>query len=376
MGSLKRQLVFQFLCETVLLTVLATLMSIAITPWLLHIFSAYVPEGIHFNPFDQPGLFVFIGSLILLVSLLSGFYPALVLSGYKPVLVLKNLAYANTSRSRRVWIRKTLTITQFVIAQFFIIATIVVGKQIRFSLNKDMGFKKDAIIFFETPFNYHHPNNKQFVLQEKLKSIPGIQRMSLAGSPPANDGLNMSTMKAINKSGKEIETSVEVKQADTAYFDVYKMKLVAGRNLQQSDTLREYIVNESYARFLGFRDPAEMVGHLIGQGSGNIPVVGVIADFHTKSLHSSIQPLVITSEAKFHHTFHIALPPKGENTDNWKKTIASIGVAWKQVYPDEEFNYEFFDESIAKFYKKEQDTANLLNWSAGLAIFISCLGLL
>jgi putative ABC transport system permease protein len=104
--------------------------------------------------------------------------------------------------------------------------------------------------------------------------------------------------------------------------------------------------------------------------------VGVMADIHTKSLHAPIQPLAFCSEEKQHSTFHIALPPKGENTDGWKKTIAAIGHAWKEVYPDEEFNYEFFDETIAKFYKAEQDTANLLNWSTGLAIFISCLGLL
>jgi putative ABC transport system permease protein len=376
MGSSKWQLVSQFLSETVLLTSLATIVSIALTPWLLKIFSAYIPEGLHFDPFQQPGLFIFIIGLILVVSLLSGFYPALILSGYKPVLVLKNLAYANTAQSRRVWVRKTLTVLQFVIAQFFIIATMVVGKQIRFSLNKDMGFKKDAIINFNVPYNRQHPDNKQFVLQEKLKSIPGIQKLSLAGPPPATNGIDISTLKAINKAGKEIETSVEVKEADTNYFNLYRMKLLAGRNLQQSDTEREYVINETYARFLGYSDPAAIVGQFIDRGGKKIPIVGVLTDIHTKSLHDPIQPLAFSSENKSHPTFHIALMPKGENTDNWKRTIAAIGNAWKEVYPEENFNYEFFDESIAKFYKKEQDTANLLNWSTGLAIFISCLGLL
>jgi predicted permease len=375
MGSSKRQLVIQFLSETILLTSLATIVSVLLTPWILKVFSAYIPEGLHFNLFNQPNLLVFIISLILVVSLLSGFYPALILSGYKPVLVLKNLAYADTAQSRRIWIRKTLTVLQFVIAQFFIIATMVVGKQINFSLNKDMGFKKDAIIFFHVPFNFQHPDNKQFVLEEKLRSIPGIQKLSLAGFPPANQGISISTMK-FNKNGKETETSVEVKQADTAYFDLYKMKLVAGRNLQQSDTVREYVINENYARLLGYTNPADIVGQTIDRGGRKIPIVGVLTDIHTKSLHSAIQPLAFASQAKFHSTFHIALAPKVGNTDSWKKTIAAIGNAWKEIYPEEEFKYEFFDESIAKFYKKEQDTARLLNWSTGLAIFISCLGLL
>jgi putative ABC transport system permease protein len=375
MGSSKRQLVFQFLSETVLLTLIATIVSILLTPWILNLFSAFVPEGLKLDLWKQTHLVGFIAGLILVVSFLSGFYPALVLSGYKPVLVLKNLAFANSAQSRRVWIRKTLTVSQFIIAQFFIIATLVVGKQIRFSLNKDMGFNKEAIINIRAPFNYQNPDEKQFVLQQKLKSIPGIRAMSLAGSPPANPGLNITTMK-FNKDGKETETSVEVKQADTAYFSLYKMKMDAGRNLQQSDTLREFVINETYARFLGYKNPGEILGKTLERSGKQIPIVGVIADINTKSLHSPIQPLAFSCEAKTHTTFHIALSPKGTNTDTWKATIAKIETAWKEVYPEETFKYDFFDETIAKFYKKEQDTARLLNWSTGLAIFISCLGLL
>jgi ABC-type antimicrobial peptide transport system permease subunit len=238
-----------------------------------------------------------------------------------------------------------------------------------------MGFKKEAIINFRSPYNYQHPDNKQFVLQAKLKSIPGIQKLSLAGSPPANEGINVSTMK-FNKNGKDIESSVEEKQADTGYFELYRMKLIAGRNLQQSDTLKEYVINETYSKMLGYNNPSDIIGQLLDKGDRKIPIVGVLADIHTKSLHNPIQPLAFSSEAKNHSTFHIALQPKGKNTNNWKKIIAAIGAAWKEVYPDEDFNYNFFDESIAKFYKKEQDTARLLNWSTALAIFISCLGLL
>ena len=376
MGSSRKQLVVQFISETIVLTTLATIVSVLLTPSLLKIFSAYIPEGLRFGTFNQPDVFAFVIALIFTVSILSGFYPALVLSGYKPALVLKNLSHANSAQTRKVWIRKTLTVTQFVIAQFFIIATVVVGKQIRFSLSQDMGFKKDAIITFKTPYDYQHPDNKQFVLQQKLRSIPGIQMMSLAGPPPAYQGYNISTMKMIGKNGKEIESSVEVKQADTNYFGLYKMKLLAGRNVQQSDTTKEYVINETYARILGYNDPSAIIGQMLNRGDRKIPIVGVLADIHTKSLHSPIQPLAFASEAKEHYIFHIALPPNAENTDSWKKTIAGIGNAWKEIYPDEEFTYEFLDESIAKFYKKEQDTANLLNWSTGLAIFISCLGLL
>jgi putative ABC transport system permease protein len=375
MGSSRSHLIIQFLCETILLTLLAAIVSVVLAPSLLKLFADYIPDGLQFDLFRQPHLIVFILLLVLMVGLLSGFYPALVLSGYKPVLVLKNIAYANSALTRRVWIRKTLTVSQFVIAQFFIIATMVVAKQIRFTLNKDMGFKKDAIINFSVPYNYQNQDTRQFVLQEKLKAIPGIQQLSLAGPPPASEGYNITTMEFDN--GKKlIKTSVEDKRADTGYFNLYKLKLLAGRNLQQSDTLREYVINETYAKFLGYYNPADIIGRVIDRGSNKIPVVGVMADINTKSLHKAIQPLVFSCQAKNHNTFHVSLPAKGGNTDAWKTTIAAIGKAWKEIYPEEEFRYTFFDESIAKFYTKEQQTASLLNWCTGLAIFISCLGLL
>lgn len=372
-GSSKGQLIKRFLGETVLLTLVAALVSIALTPWILNIFKGFVPENLHFNLSEQPQVILFIVALVAIVSLLAGFYPALVLSRFKPVQVLKNYM-PSFPQSRRAYVRKTLTIAQFVIAQFFIIATLVVGKQIRYGINKDMGFRKEAIINFSTP-SLMKPDNRKFDLLAKLKAMPGVQMVSLAGAPPATNGYSSTTMKH-TKDGKEMETTVEIKYADTNYFKLYQVKFIAGRPLQHSDTSREYVVNERYARFLGYKNPADIVGKTVSRDKGPMPVVGVFADINTKSIHSAIEPLVYTTWKVFNKQFHVVLASNGKNTDGWKKTIASIERAWKEVYPEEEFKYAFFDESIANFYKKEQQTAGLLNWSAGLAIFISCLGLL
>jgi putative ABC transport system permease protein len=288
--------------------------------------------------------------------------------------VLKNVSYTDSRLSRRTWVRKTLTVSQFVIAQFFIIATLVVGKQIRYALNMDLGYKKEAIVFFNVPEDFRNPDNKKFVLREKLESVPGIEKISLAGAPPASSNFNVSTMKFI-KDGKKIETSVEIKSVDTAYLGLYQMKLLAGRNLQQSDTLREFIVNEAYTKFLGFKNPADIIGKTLDRGNGGLPVVGVMADVHTKSLHEAIQPLILTSQKQNQNIIHIALPQTA-STDTWKMTLGKVEKAYKKIYPEAPFEYRFFDESIAALYKKEQNAAGLLNWSAGLAIFISCLGLL
>src|SRR5690606_12040544 len=143
----------------------------------------------------------------------------------------------------------------------------------------------------------------------------------------------------------------------------YDIKILAGRPLQQSDTVREYVVNEQYARFLGYKNPADIVGKTLTRDKGAIPVVGVFENIHTKSIHSNISPLVITTMKEMSRNFHVLLSSAGNNTDSWNKTIAAIEKAYKEIFPEQDFEYTFFDENIAKFYKKEQQTAGLLNWS-------------
>jgi putative ABC transport system permease protein len=372
MGSSKQQLIFQFLSETFLLTICATLLSIFITPLLLKMFSDFIPEGFHFSL--QPDIVLFLIALVVMVSLLSGFYPALVLSSYKPVSVLRNQAASHTGKTRNIWMRKTLTVSQFVIAQVFIIGTILVSKQISYSLNKDLGFKKDAIVYLKT--NYHDTvQSHRFVLMQKLRAIPEITMISLANDPPSINSVWTSTMKY--KDGKkEIETDVQVKLADTNYLKLFQIKLLAGTNLPYSDTTRAVVINEAYAKTLGFKNPNQAIGKLIDWDKKNIPVCGVVADFHQRSLHEPITPLLFTTKTKQMCAVNIALQPQNAEGTVWKSAITKIEKAWKQVYPDDDFDLNFLDDTIKKYYTAEQNISKLLMWATGLAIFISCLGLL
>jgi hypothetical protein len=283
----------------------------------------------------------------------------------------------DSTQSRKAWFRKTLTVTQFVIAQFLVIATLVVSKQINYSLNKDLGYKKDAIVSFRTPWNFfsNKEDNRRFVLYEKLKAIPGIEKVSLGGNTPAHNGASSTSMKMFNGK-KPIELMVETMSADPDYFDIYKMKLVAGKLPEQSDTTRQYAVNEAFARAFGYANPADIIGQTVERGRNKIPVVGVLADFQTKSTHDLIKPLVYSSARKESWVIHIALKSEAGLPGQWKTTMAKVETEFKKLYPDDDIEISFFDETIAAFYKKEQDISHLLNWSAGLCIFISCLGLL
>jgi putative ABC transport system permease protein len=375
MGSSKGRLIAQFLYETLALTIVATLLSIALIPWLLQLFAGYIPEGVTIDRLLQPGIIAFIIGLVIVVSLLAGFYPSLILSRFKPVLVLKNQAYSNTGKTRSAWLRKTLTVAQFVIAQFFIIGTLMVSKQIYYSLHKDLGYRKDGIITFNVPWNKESKKNNQLLL-EKLQAIPGIQSVSLSGKPPAGRS-TVSVGLTFSDGKKTIDRMTELRIGDAAYFDVYKIKLLAGKMLQPSDTAyREYLVNESFMREMGYTNPADIVGKSIKRDNYTLPIAGVVADFHSKSLHTAITPLVFTARSVEANSFHILLSAREAGGNNWKRTLEKIDAVLKEVHPERTFDYSFFDEQIAGFYKTEQNTSYLLTWASGLAVFISCLGLL
>ncbi|HVM89847.1 MAG TPA: ABC transporter permease [Puia sp.] len=373
MGSSKKQLVIQFLGETLLMTTVATVLSVIITPILLKIFAYYVPEGLHYDLFHQPFILLFLIVLIFAVSFFAGLYPSLILSGFKPAMVLKKQAFANSSQTRNAWLRKTLTVSQFVIAQFFVIATFIAVKQIHYSINKDMGFKKDAIIFFHVPFDT--TMSRRYALLNELKYIPEIQIASIGFLPPAIEGAAFSDIKYIDGK-KEIQANVQVRWGDSNYLKLYQIKLVAGRYVQQSDTLKEIMINEAYAKQLGFQNPEDVAGKQLNMNHKNVPIVGVLHDFNEGSLHAPIGPLAFYSFNLRSFNFHIALKPQNADGTLWQDAIKKIENSYKKIYPDNDFNYSFFDESIAKFYESEQRISALLKWAAALAIFISCLGLL
>jgi putative ABC transport system permease protein len=377
MGGSRTQLVFQILTETFFITMIAIIASVALAPVILQFFRDFIPEGIKDDLLYQPSIFVFLALLAITVSLLSGLYPAMVLSGYKPVAVLKNQSQ-NSSKTRSAWLRKSLTVSQFAIAQFFTMTTLMVSKQVYFAVHKDLGFKKDAIVMINTPIKYHETSRKQ-AMMNKLRVIPQVEMVSLGNDAPSSE--NTSGTEATYQDGKKtVKLNIDEKFGDENYIKLYKIKLLAGRNLLTNDTGKAFLINATFAKTMGFKDPHDAVGKSIDNFNGDIRmrVIGVISDFNQGSVHDAVMPLVILTnkDPYFNGVFHVALKPETTNGGDWKKAIASMAAAWKQIYPEEAFDYQFVDESIAKLYASEQNTSILLNWAAGLSIMISCLGLL
>lgn len=368
MGSTTMQLMTQFLSETFILTLVAGLLSLLIAPGILLAFKSFLPEELSSVALYTAPVLLFLCALCVVVSLLAGIYPALVLSQFQPVAVLKSQVNAVGGK---VWLRKTLTISQFVVAQFFIIATLIVSKQIHYSINKDLGFRKDAILVANTPF-YDEQGNKRQALQEKIAAIPEVDLVSRGNYTPIFGGTVTTTLN-YNDGKKDIARNMEMRYGDSNYTQVYHLQLLAGRNLRTTDTISEWLLNEKAVEAFGFKHPQDVIGVIINEH----PVVGVVKNFNSGSMRSAIPPMAIASWAeKQHRNMHILLREPGEGGLVWKHAIAKIEKAWKEVYPREEFSYKFLDKTIEGLYQSEQRTATLLNWCAGLAFFISALGLL
>jgi putative ABC transport system permease protein len=170
---------------------------------------------------------------------------------------------------------------------------------------------------------------------------------------------------------------LDVKFGDENYIRVYRIPLLAGRNLLPSDTGREFLVNEVFVQRIGFHRPQDAVGKVVDGYNGNqrMTIAGVVADFNEGSLHDVISPMALmtSNDVSFNNTFHIALP---RESGEWAGILARIRQAYHAFYPDDPADLQFVDESIAHLYEKEEHTATLLRWATGLSILISCLGLL
>jgi putative ABC transport system permease protein len=374
LGSSRKNLILQLLCETFILTALSAVTSLLIVSPIISALHTFLPEGVGLA-FNQNTI-GFILLVTLGISLLAGFYPAKVLSSYMPVLTLKGANFHQGSRKN--YLRKGLIVFQFTISLIFIIGTLIIGNQIKYVLNTDMGFAKDAII--NIPGNQNYPKEKMQILAQQIKHLAGVEMVSVDLGTPAEES-HWSTILKSKELG-DAEVGAEFQAGDENYISLYQLKLLTGRNLLASDTMKEYLINETLAKQLGFKKPEDAIGKTISSGGDDgtayhkqLPIVGVLADFHSESLHAPIAPTFISTSKKYSRIVSVKLLTQGKQISNFKETIAKIEKLWKNTYPNEKFEYKFFDETIAKFYDKEIKTGQLMNAAMAIAIFISCMGL-
>jgi ABC-type antimicrobial peptide transport system permease subunit len=367
LGGNRKQLIMQFLGETGITTLLALIGAVIVVLLCLSPVNSLLDIHLKTSDLFNTKFSLFILIAFIVVTFLSGFYPALVLSGFKSVNVLKSSILVNY---KGISLRRVLVVFQFVIAQALTIGTLIIASQMNYFRDADMGFDKEAII------NAGFPNDsanlpKMDMLRVDVSRINGVQDISFSAfAPSANGGWYTDLRKETNHSSTNPDMIISMKPADTGYFRLYNLQLVAGHVYYPSDTTREFMVNETVVKNLGIKDPDKAIGKIINVDWKLYPIVGVVKDFHTNSLRDAIGPVVLMQNTNFYHMANIKIDMKKAKT-----VIATLQTTWNKYYPDFVFEYNFLDQSIADYYKQENQLSVLYKIFAGIAIFISCLGL-
>lgn len=362
LGSTQYKLVIQFLTESFIITLIAILLALPLCELALNFFKEFVPAGVQLNIVE---LIFPLLILLVTVSLLAGLYPAFVLSAFNPVKALKNQVSAGGMRTAAL--RKALIVFQFTFAQALIIVTLIIGWQINFLHTKDLGFTKEAIVYFFTPYNSTDPK----VLKTDLEKIPEIQDVSLSWTPAAHRAVSY-TYIYHDQERERVQLEVCMRAVDEDFLNVYDIELIAGKNLLPVDTAKEVLINETLLKKLGFMTAIEAVGYPIENHKKIFIISGVVKDFHLESLHTTLEPVMLIHSNNSTCLNVRLTPSEGQSLT---AVMAKIEKAWKRIYPEEPLKVSFLDEAINNFYRAEQRTSRLVITATSMAIFISCLGL-
>jgi len=290
-----------------------------------------------------------------------------VVSGFKPVLALKNKITAASVGG--IPLRRALVVTQFAISQLLIIGTVIAIKQMNFVNNADLGFDKSAVLVMPG-YTDSISLRRIAAFKQQVLQTPGVQAATFASDVPSSDN-NSSTNFNFNHNKKDPGFDLFMKIGDADYFKTFGLRFVAGKGYDVSDTMRQVVVNETLVKKLGINRPEQAIGKEISLGNGRwAPITGVVGDFKTNSMRDAVKPIAIYPQKAFESEVAVKI-----KTNNLSSTVASVQKLWERTYPEYAYNGFFLDESIAKFYKQENQMELVYKIFAGIAIFISCLGL-
>jgi putative ABC transport system permease protein len=375
-GADRRQLVVQFIGETILLSSFSMTLA-AIATWLIIPFlNQFTGKSIYINPLTTPVLDLILVVAGFVIGILAGIYPAFVLSGFQPIKVLKGMKQANNLKSP--WMREGLVVIQFSLSTMMIISAIMVYRQTHLLNNKDLGFNKEQVVYFQMRGDVE---KKLETFKSELKQSPDVVAVTsgygLPGDQFAGDGISIPT-----KDGEK-NYSANVFIGDYDYVKTLGLKIIAGRDFSKdmsTDTKEAFLVNETAVMELGYGTPEKAIGQPINwhewaptdtsQSVKKGKIIGVVQDFHYKSLHEKIALSVIQLYPQV--SFKVAVKIQAANT---RSTLAYLNNVWNKYSNGYPMDYKFMDESYGMMYESEEKLAVLLWIFTAMAILVGCMGL-
>ncbi|HEV2480815.1 MAG TPA: ABC transporter permease [Puia sp.] len=364
-GAERPQLTGQFLGEAVVLALIAFVLSVFVCALLIPPFNFLAGKTVSTGFFHHPLYSLGLLAIAVTVGLLAGFYPALVLSGFQPILVLKGRF---STGSRGLFLRQSLVVLQFTISIGIIVSTIIVDKQLSYMRNQDLGFNNQRMLVLDTHGDVHRE-----ALKNEIAGLPNVLATAMSSSVPGS-GNPGAYSQVQNAKGDMQIANLDLYFVDFDYMKQYQMKMVAGRMFSRAygtDTTQAMIINESAARLFGYHSPQDAIGRKFSQWGREGKIIGVVKDFHFRSLQTEIKPLSIRIEPN--GCDQISVNVSGNHLP---ATIDAIGEKWRKIIPYRPYSYAFADEIFDRQYRSEERFGRLFLNFAILAIAISCLGLL
>jgi putative ABC transport system permease protein len=383
LGAGRRTLIGQFLAESLLLSLLALFLSVLLVIAFLPAFNDLTDKNFTLSGIvADEKLWLEFGGVFLLTGLTAGIYPAFFISAFEPISSIKG--EFNSGKGRGGFLRKTLLVFQFSASVGLIIAAIVIFQQLRYIRTIPLGFEKEqtlTIAFKDWDINsIFTPANDSIytrleAFRQQLLTNPGIREVTLSDQRPGEGILR----KSFVPEGFTVKDNVFAMnmKVDYNFIPTYKMQLAAGRNFSPaygSDKDKGFIINETAVQRFHWKTPASAIGRrikLLDQKVKEGTVIGVVKDFHAESLFTPIDALVMDIDMRALNVFSIKMQP-----DQINKTIASVHKEWDAWFPERNFQYEFLDKGLNDQYQKEEKLGTTIGYFAGLAVFVSCLGLL
>jgi putative ABC transport system permease protein len=369
MGSQRRQLMAQFVTESLVIALIALLVSLILIYSLLPFFNQLSNKQLPFSYVTQPTVLLTLVGIIFVVGILGGSYPAFYLSGFSPVSVLKGKVSA---KGGSAFLRKFLVVIQFSISIFMLVSTMVVFDQLQFMREKDLGFSKERILRIGLP--EQELINKSQVIADRIRQTAGVAMSATSNSSPGL-GIGKLLLTVEDNDGKMSERGIDLYNADYDFVKTLGMTIAEGRDFSReiiSDTTYAVLVNEAMVKRMSWTNP---IGKKFIFGAGQPDaiekrVVGVIKDYHQNSLYDAIEPLMIVLNLKNSYLFI-----KTEAGDV-RQSLAAIEKTWKEINPGFPFEHTFLDQDFNSQYKSDEKRSQIFTAFSILTIGIACLGLL
>ncbi len=373
LGGLRRQIIIQFLTESVILVMIATLLALALYPFTRGLFAQLVEKEIPALG-SFPLYFLFIpAAMILIVGLLAGLYPAVILSALKSVDSLKGKF---KTVKEKVWLRKSLVGFQFSVAAIVMIAAYIVSQQVAYFFGQGLGYNKEYIVASQVPRDWTPEGTRKMqMIRNEFARMPEVQNVTLSYEIP--NGMN-GGQPPVYKSGTDSTLAIAMQQlaTDAHYLDTYKVPMKAGSFFRDGETdSLKVVLNETATRVLGWKDPSEAIGQRVRIPASPVEFVvqGVASDFHFNSMQEKMTPIIFMQTRLVNSYRFLSFKLKPGNIGN---AIEAIQKKWAVMLPGSSFEYNFMDQTLGKLYSTEIQLKKASFTATGLALIIVLLGVL